>query len=69
MPFVSVEKTAKKGITVPKSVRLSLDITIIYGTLLTSVPVAVVHISSKKNCKKHYVAYILSHSPVKVKAF
>ena len=45
-------KTAKKGITVPlfiKKVRLSLNISIYYGTM-TSVPVAVVHDSSKIKC-------------------
>ena len=66
-----LKKTAKKGITVTIFlVRLSLKITIFYGTLLACVPVAVVHISSKSKLPHgHYTNDIIPHFISKVKDF
>ena len=62
-------KNSKKRHNRTSSVRLSLNITIIYGTLTASVPVAVVHISSKQNCKKHYTEIIIAYFCDNVKWF
>ena len=62
-----LRKTAKKGITVLPKSAAKPDMSIFYGTIVASVPDAVVHTSSKKELPKwHYTKDIISYFKKKV---
>ena len=64
------KNSKKRHNRTPKKARLSLIISIFYGTLLACVPVAVVHTSSKSKLPHgHYTTIIIAYSCKKVKVF
>ena len=64
------EKTAKKGITVLPKSAAKPDKSIFYGTFLASVPVAVVHNSSKLKLPRGHCSHnMIAYSRLKVKVF